>query len=155
MDTKKLLHLLNEHKVRYVIIGGNAVIAHGFVRATKDIDFFIEPTRENAERTLKALKAFGYSVEDVTIEEALEKKLLFRGYILRTDIHPSVTGVDFETVWKNRVLISFHDENVFFSSLDDLFTMKKAAGRPQDLEDLRYLEEIKRQKSLKEKGGNQ
>lgn len=149
MDTKTLLRLLNENKVNYVVIGATAGVAHGFSRLTKDIDIFVEPTFENMQKTFEALKAFGYDVTDTSIEEALQKKLLFRGYILRTDIHPSVLGVDWKTVWKNKVQYKFQGEEVYFCSLDDLIQMKKAAGRPQDLEDLRHLEEIKKQLSAK------
>jgi predicted nucleotidyltransferase len=145
MDTKTLLRSFNEHKVKFVVIGATAAIAHGFVRTTQDIDIFVEPARENVERTLNALQACGYDVSDVTVDMAREKKLLFRGYILRTDIHPHVTGIDFETVWKNKVQYRFQDQDVYFASLDDLIQMKKAAGRPQDMEDLRHLEEIRRQ----------
>lgn len=146
MDIKNLLKLLKEHNVRFVIIGGVACVAHGFDRLTKDIDIFVEPTKENMQRTFNALRAFGYDLMDVTIEEALKKKLLFRQYILRTDIHPMVTGVDFETVWKNKAPIRFKDEEVYFASIDDLIKMKKAAGRDVDLQDLRFLNEVKKQK---------
>jgi len=145
MDTKTLLKLLNEHKVRFVVIGATAAIAHGFVRTTQDIDIFVEPTRENYEKLFLVLRNFGYDLNDVTIEEGLKKKLLFRGYILRTDIHPYVTGIDFKTLWENKVSYRFQGEEVYFASLDDLIQMKKAAGRPKDQEDLRYLEEIKKQ----------
>lgn len=149
MDPKKLIQSLNEHNVRFVIIGAVAVIAHGHVRTTQDIDIFAEPTKENMTRTLNALKETGYDIQDVTVDEALQKKLLFRDYILRTDIHPSVVGIDFETLWQNKIKLYFHEEEVYFASLDDLIKMKKAAGRPRDLEDLRYLEEIKRQQEKK------
>lgn len=149
MDTKTLLRSLKDHQVKFVVIGATAGIAYGFERLTKDIDIFVEPTRENMQKTFEALKMCGYDVTDTSIEEALQKKLLFRGYILRTDIHPSVLGVDWETVWKNKVQYKFLGEGTYFCSLDDLIQMKKAAGRPQDLEDLRHLEEIKRQLSAK------
>lgn len=149
VDKKKLLQSLNAHDVRCVVIGAVAGVAHGYSRFTRDVDIFIEPTRLNVEKTMKALSDVGYDVNDVSVKDALTKKLLFRDYILRTDIHPSVLGVDFETVWKNRVQYVFHGEKFYFASLDDLIKMKKAAGRPRDLEDLRYLEEIKRQKEKK------
>jgi predicted nucleotidyltransferase len=145
MDTRNLLRLLNEHQVKFVLIGATAGVAHGYVRLTKDIDLFVEPTQENMEKVFKALREFGYDLKDTSIAEALQKKLLFRGYILRTDIHPSAKGVEWHTLWKNKVAFKFEGEEVYFSSLDDLISMKKAAGRPQDLEDLRHLEEIKRQ----------
>lgn len=149
MDKKKLLQSLNAHEVRCVVIGAVAVVAHGYSRFTRDIDIFIEPTRPNVEKTLKALSDVGYDLSDASVEDALTKKLLFRDNILRTDIHPSVLGVDFETIWKNKVQYVFHGEKFYFASLDDLIKMKKAAGRPQNLEDLRYLEEIKRQQGKK------
>jgi len=149
MDLKNLLKLLKEHEVRFLLIGATACSAHGYNRFTQDVDIFVEPTFENMRKTFEALKAFGYDVADTSIEEALQKKILFRGYILRTDIHPSVLGVDWETAWENKVQYKFLGEETFFCSLDDLIQMKKAAGRPQDLEDLRHLEEIKRQLALK------
>jgi len=137
--------LLKENDVRFVVIGGVACVAHGFDRLTKDIDIFVEPTMENMQRTFNALTTLGYDLTDVTIEEALQKKLLFRQYILRTDIHPDVTGVDFQTVWKNKELINFKGQEVYFASIEDLIKMKKAAGRDVDLKDLKYLEEIQKQ----------
>src|SRR3990167_10869803 len=104
-----------------------------FDRLTKDIDIFVEPTMENMQRTFNALTTLGYDLTDVTIEEALQKKLLFRQYILRTDIHPDVTGVDFQTVWKNKELINFKGQEVYFASIEDFIKMKKAAGRDVDL----------------------
>lgn len=149
MDIKQLLKSLKEHRVNFVIIGATAGMAHGFSRLTKDLDIFVEPTRENVQRVFQALQVVGYDVSDTSIEEALQKKLLFRQYILEIDIHPFVTGVEFTELWKNKVQYKFHGEDVYFSSLEDLIKMKKAAGRPKDKEDLHYLEEIKRQQSKK------
>lgn len=151
MKVENLIKSLNAHKVRYVIIGATAVIAHGHVRLTKDIDIFVEPTKSNIIKVLKALEDFGYDIHDVTIEEALKKKLLFRQYILETDIHPYVEGMSFKHVWKTKMRCPFKGEVTYFASLDDLIRMKKAAGRPQDKEDLRYLEEIRRQKRRKKR----
>lgn len=145
MDTKTLLKSLKENKVNFVIIGGTACIAHGHARLTKDIDIFVEPNRKNMQRAFTALEACGYDLMDTTVEEALQKKLLFRQYILLTDLHSSVTGVSFEDVWRNKVQLKFEGEDVYFSSLEDLIKMKSAAGRPQDLEDLKALMEIQKQ----------
>ena len=147
MDIPLLLRLLNEKQVRFVIVGASAFPVHGYVRDTLDIDIYIEPTRENAERTYAALKAFGYDVTDLTVEELLEKKALFRGYVVEADIHPFITGItSFEEIWKNRIEGAIGGVSVFFTDLDSLITMKEAAGRPKDLEDLKYLLEIKKKK---------
>lgn len=143
MDTESLLRSLNAHEVRYVVIGATAFPVHGYARATLDIDIFIEATPENVERTLAALWDAGYDVTDVTTDDLLTKKLLIRQYSLETDIHPFVTGVTFDEVWRNRVADQIGQTPAYFASLDDLIRMKQAAGRPKDLEDLRVLSKLK------------
>ncbi len=149
MDTESLLKSLNAHEVRYVVIGATAFPVHGYARATLDIDVFIEATPENVERTLAALWDTGYDVTDVTTDDLLTRKLLIRQYILETDIHPFVTGVTFDEVWRNRVEDRIGQTPASFASLDDLIRMKRAAGRPKDLEDLRVLARLK---ELREQG---
>jgi len=136
--------LLNAHNVEFVIIGATAFPVHGYARATLDIDLFIRPEPENARRTLKALKEFGYDVTDLSGKDLLSKKVLIRQYLVETDIHPFVQGVTFDQVWKNRVSGAYGNEKVYYASLDDLIAMKKAAGRPKDMEDLNVLLRLKK-----------
>jgi len=143
MQTEKLLKLLKENQVKFIIIGATAFPIHGYSRATLDIDIFIKPEKTNAQRTRKALKEFGYDVTDITIDDLLTKKVLIRQYLIETDIHPAVKGVTFERVWKNKVKARFGKTFVWFASLDDLITMKKAASRTKDVEDLKYLRRLK------------
>ena len=143
MNTRKLLKLLKEHKVKFVVIGATAFPVYGYSRATLDIDIFIKAERLNVKRTWKALKEFGYDMTDVTEDELLTKKLLIRQYAIETDIHPFVKGTTFEKVWKNKVRAKFGDTFVNFASIEDLIEMKRAAGRTQDLEDLKYLLRLK------------
>ena len=144
MDTESLLKSLKDHKVRFVIIGATAFPVHGYSRATLDIDIFIKPETSNAEKALSALEEFGYDITDITVDELLTKKILIRQYLVETDIHPFVKGVSFDNVWKNKVKAKFGDTFVWFASLDDLIKMKKAAGRPKDREDLKYLLKLKK-----------
>jgi hypothetical protein len=115
---------------------------YGYSRTTLDIDVFIEPTEENAGKTLKALKKFGYDVTDITIKDLLSKKLLIRQYALETDIHPFVSGVTFKEVWETKVKGDFEGVPVFFPSLKKIIKMKKAAGRAKDIEDLKFLKKL-------------
>jgi nitrogen regulatory protein PII len=144
MQTEKLLKLLKENRVKFVIIGATAFPVHGYSRATLDIDILIKPDKDNAKRTLKALKKFGYNITDLTVEDLLTKKVLIRQYLIETDIHPVVTGTTFEKVWNNKVKARFGDTYVWFASLDDLIKMKKTASRSKDIEDLKYLRRLKR-----------
>lgn len=144
MDAERLLKLLKEHKVSFVIIGATAFPVYGYARATLDIDIFIRPEKGNAEKTRRALKKFGYDVSDISVKDLLNKKLLIRQYDVETDIHPFTKGIAFEEVWKNKVRAKFGDTFVYFAALKDLIKMKQAAGRPQDLEDLKYLRRLAR-----------
>ena len=80
MDTAKLLRLLNERSVDYVVIGAMALPMHGYARATLDIDVFIRASSANAEHTLEALAEFGYDVHDVSADDLRTKKVLIRQY---------------------------------------------------------------------------
>ena len=144
MDTEGLLKSLKEHKVDFVIIGATAFPVHGYARATLDVDIFIRATYENAVNTLTALKAFGYDVTDIKEEDLLKKKILIRQYAVETDIHPFVTGITFDKVWKNKVKAKFGNTYAYFASLNDLIAMKQAAARPKDIEDIKYLRKLKR-----------
>lgn len=147
MDIKNLLKSLNEHDVRYVIIGAYAFPFYGYSRATIDVDIFIEPREENIEKTLEALSDFGYDLSDISADDMLNNKILIRQYSLETDIHPFVTGVTFEQIWKNREKGHIEGIETSFASLDDLITMKKTAAREKDLQDLKILQKLKDKQS--------
>ncbi len=144
MNIENLLKLLKENTVEFVIIGASAFPVYGYSRATLDLDIFIRPEKDNARRILRALKQFGYDVTDISINDLLTKKLLIRQYLVETDIHPFVTGITFEKVWRDKVQDFYGDTPVFFASLDNLIKMKESAKRPRDLEDLKYLQELKK-----------
>jgi predicted nucleotidyltransferase len=148
MDTERLLRLLKDNKVSFLIIGASAFPVYGYARATLDIDIFIRPNLENIKRTMKALKQFGYDLMDLNPEDFLKNKILIRQYKVEADFHPFVKGVKFEDIWKNRIKASFGNTEVNFPSLDDMIKMKKAAGRAKDHEDLKYLVKLKENKPL-------
>jgi predicted nucleotidyltransferase len=150
MDISSLLKSLNAQRVQYVIIGATAFPTHGYARATADIDILIKPMPENARRAIAALAQVGYDVSDLSAAEVLQKKILFRQYILAMDIHPSAVGVTFDTVWRNRVKDTIEGVPVFVASLDDLIKMKRAANRAKDREDLKVLRELKRKKRARQ-----
>lgn len=146
MDTEKLLKLLKKNKVIFLVIGASAFPVYGYARATLDIDLFVKPDLENIKRTIKALEEFGYDLMNLTPKDFMENKILIRQYMVEADIHPFVKGITFDEAWKNKITAKFGDTEVFFPSLDDMIQMKKAAGRPIDLEDLKYLIQIKNKK---------
>ncbi len=143
MDTERLLRLLKENKVSFLVIGASAFPAYGYARATLDIDIFIRPNLGNVKRTMRALGQFGYDLKDLSPEDFLKNKILIRQYPVEADFHPFVKGAKFEDIWKNRIKANFGDTEVYFPSLDDMIKMKQAAGRARDREDLKYLRRLK------------
>ena len=145
MTIRKLLLSLQEHNVRFLVIGAWAFPAHGYVRNTVDIDIFIKPTRPNTMRTIEALKAIGYDVVDeADVSIFLNTKVLIREYVLQTDIHPFVKGLTFEEGWANKVETTISEVKVFVPSLDHVIRMKEAAGRAKDKFDLIQLKKLKK-----------
>lgn len=152
MDIKSILQSLSDHKVRFLVIGAWALPAHGYVRATEDIDIFIQPTKANAARTVAALKSVGYDVlADVALDTVLKKKVLLRQYLQQTDVHPFVKGASFQRAWKSRQQTEIDGVRVFVPSLEVLIAMKRAAGRGKDAEDLRALKAIKQKMQERKK----
>jgi len=121
-----------------------AFAAHGWVRATADLDLFVAADEANLDKLRTALQRFGYDLSDAETEDFQRYKILLRQYELPLDIHPFVTGIaSFEECWERRVAADIGGVDAFFASLDDLILMKKAANRPKDQEDLRQLEILK------------
>lgn len=143
-QTESLLRLLSEREVRYVIIGATAFAAHGWVRATVDLDLLVASDVANLERLREVLTEFGYDVSDASVEDFQRYKILLRQYDLPLDIHPFVSGAsNFEEIWARRVDADLGTVRAPFASLEDLIRMKKAAGRPKDLADLEQLEKLR------------
>lgn len=145
MDIEGLIKSLNAHRVKFVIIGAVAFPVHGYARATLDVDIFIKAGRNNAANVWRALKAFGYDMSDITVDDLLTKKLLIRQYALDTDIHPFVKGVTFDEVWRRKVRTRLGRATAYAAALPDLIKMKRAAGRAKDREDLKYLLKLQSQ----------
>jgi hypothetical protein len=125
---------------------------YGYERFTRDIDILFEPTEENAKQVVAALQAAGYDgIQDIPLETILTKKVLLRDFMQQADTHPKVTGSSFEEAWASRMETTIMGMSVFVPSLDVMMTMKRAAGRSQDLVDLERLEKLKERKKRKPK----
>lgn len=139
-DFREFLQLLNEHEVRYLIVGGYAVAFHGYPRYTKDLDVWIWVNPVNASHLVKALEKFGFSglsISDFTTPE----ELIQLGYPPhRIDIITSCDGLNFDTCYEERVMAKIDDLEIPFIDLTNLIVNKKATGRPQDLGDVDNLQ---------------
>ena len=129
------------HDVKYVVIGGIASILHGVPRATFDLDILVEATPENAERLLAALLDSGLGTAALTtVTNLLANEITIFKDKVRIDVQMSTPGISFDDAWLRRKTVTYQGQNFFILSRGDLIQSKRAAGRPQDLEDVRLLE---------------
>ena len=140
-DYKDLLSAFHAHGVRYLVVGGYAVIFHAQPRFTKDIDLFVKADPANSQATYAALGAFGARLDGLRPDDFAERGSFFRfghdphGF----DILPDIPGVEFESAWERRVEGVIDPKSglkAFFISAADLIASKLAAGRPQDIADV-------------------
>ncbi|WP_347158566.1 hypothetical protein [Pontibacter chitinilyticus] len=142
-DFQKFIQALNACDAEYIITGGFAVAVYGYPRYTGDIDIWINPTPKNAEKVLEAVQQFGYTEQEVNLEDLTTADIVVQlGYPPnRIDLATGLAGVHFETCWENRVKLAFGEVATNFISLQDLKRNKKATARQQDLLDLENLPE--------------
>ena len=137
-DLHDFVSLCLEHGVRFLVVGGYAVAAHGHPRLTKDLDVWVWIDPENAARMVRALDEFGFGSLGLTAEDFSEEgQVVQLGYPPnRIDILTSIAGVDFESCWDRRAEITLDSLAVPFIGLEDLVENKLATGRAQDLADV-------------------
>lgn len=137
----RFIRLLNEEAVEYVVIGGFAVGRHGYARYTKDMDFLIGVSPENAEKMLTVMLRFGFGPHDFELNDFLQKPFFisFGQEPFIIEILTEVPGVDFETCYANRLVDDVNGLPVNFIGLRELIQNKKAVGREQDLRDVANL----------------
>jgi predicted nucleotidyltransferase len=140
-DFKEFLKLLNLNKVDYLIIGGYAVGYHGYVRATADIDIWIPINTQAAEKMVKIVLEFGFTDPKIKKELFLEERNVIQmgKAPFRIDILTSISGVTFEECYPKRVIDKIDGIKVNIIDLESLQKSKKAAGRDQDILDLKKL----------------
>lgn len=142
-DFKELLELFNGHKIEYMIVGAYALAYHGAPRFTGDIDIFIKPSIDNAQRILSALADFGFGSLNLTIEDFQNPDSVVQLGVppVRIDIMTSITGVTWEKADKGKVKGLYGDIPVHFLGREQYIANKRAIGRKKDLADLESLGE--------------
>lgn len=146
-DILEFIRLLSRWNVRYVIVGGEAVIYHGHARLTGDVDFFFEPLPDNVHRLFGALQDFWNGAIPGVSEP---NELLPLGTVFqfgrppnRIDLLNTISDVSFLEAWESRVVetldIGGDPHPIYFLGKTSLIKNKTAIRRPKDLEDLEFL----------------
>jgi hypothetical protein len=142
-DFRELLKIFEKHKIRYLVVGGYAVMKYSEPRFTKDLDVLIAPDQDNANAVYSALKDFGAPLENLTSDDFTHEDYFYQmgRAPLRVDIMMSIPGISFDEAWENRKVVELNDLKILFISRSDLIRSKEASGRPQDMIDIDKLKE--------------
>ena len=140
-DFKEFLRLLNASGVDYLLVGCYAVAIHGYPRATVDMDVWVRSSRPNAEALVRALRAFGFDLPELTADLFLSPRALVRFGIppFRIEVMTAIDGVTYDDCRPRAMTVDIDGIAVPVIALDDLKANKQAAGRHKDLADLENL----------------
>lgn len=152
-DYKDMLQCLYAEGVRFLLVGAYALAVHGYPRATKDIDFFVWATPENADYLMRALVRFGAPIKDLSAADFAAEGTVFQigSGPQRIDILTGISGVSFAQAYADRLTVSMEGVEVPVISLKDLIANKRASGRTQDLADIERLESLKKDPGARER----
>jgi uncharacterized protein (DUF1330 family) len=158
-EVEAVLDALNRAGVRYLVVGGVAVVLHGYLRTTADLDLVIHLAPENALRAVRALAALRYqprapvNFEAFAQREARESWLRENGltvFSLWSPARPTLEidlfvsePFDFEAAYARALRVRLERSEATVVSLDDLIALKRQANRPRDQEDVAALEALK------------
>jgi predicted nucleotidyltransferase len=143
-DLSEFVELLNSRKVEYLVVGGHAVAFHGHPRFTGDIDFFVNASRENAERVVNVLASLGFGDLGITVDDltAPDRVVQLGRPPNRIDLLTTISGVSFGDAWIARAPGDLGGHPVNFLGWDDLIRNKTASGRDKDQLDVKTLLKI-------------
>jgi hypothetical protein len=153
-DFKELLSILNEHRVKYLVVGAYAVAVHAQPRATKDLDILVKADADNAKAVFAALGKFGAPLEGLTAADFSEPGPFFRmgREPIGVDVLTKIPGIEFDAAWNRRIEDVVDEKTGLkanFISADDLIASKEAAGRLQDLADADAVKKAQRLRPAK------
>ena len=139
-DFREFIELLNKNNVRYIIIGGYAVVYHGYVRSTNDIDIWIDIREDNIKNVLNALDDFGFSSLNLKEEDFSPNQIIQLGYPPnRINLITTPAGIDFDTCYQSREQVTIDKMLINIVNLENLLKLKKASNRTRDLADIEEL----------------
>jgi hypothetical protein len=149
-DYKDMLHALSEEKVRFLLVGAYALAAHGYPRATMDIDIWVMPSPQNADAVLRALHRFGAPLHNLSKEDLQKDGTIFQIGVAprRIDIITTASGLQFEDAYEKSLSLNIEGIELHIPSIDDLIRNKRAVGRTKDMADVEALESLKNSEQI-------
>lgn len=148
---QEFIGLLDQHQVKYLLVGGYAVGFHGFPRYTGDLDVFIAISERNSKRILMVFEDFGFPDLGLTKEDFLEEEIVVEigREPMKIQVLTGIDGVTFEECYEGKVELDISGLNVPFIGFDELLRNKEASPRSKDKIDLEELKRIRREQEGK------
>lgn len=140
-DYKEMLQSLLDQKVEFIVVGAYALAAHGFPRATGDMDIWIKPNEKNSKKVYKALAQFGAPINEIREDEFSQPGLIFQIGVVprRIDIITKIDAVEFGEADSDKIFVDIDDLKIPVLSIAKLIKNKMATGREKDLLDAKLL----------------
>ena len=143
-DYREMLQCLAAEGVEYLLVGAYALAAHGYPRATMDIDLWVMPSPTNAAAVLRALSRFGAPPGDLKSADLEHDDTIFQIGVAprRIDLITGVSGLHFEEAYANAIEVDIEGIRLRIPSIQDLILNKKSTGRTRDKADVEVLERL-------------
>ena len=140
-DYKEMLESLLNEGVEFILVGAYALAAHGFPRATGDMDIWVKPDEENSKKVYKALARFGAPISKIREDEFSQPGLIFQIGVVprRIDLITKIDAVEYEEADSDKIIVDIDDLKIPVLSIDKLIKNKMATGREKDLLDAKLL----------------
>lgn len=142
-DFRDFIQAMNHQNVEYILVGGYAVILHGYRRVTGDMDIWVNRTKENYSKLSKAFSEFGLPLFDMTESKFLDVDVAdvfsYGRPPVSIDIITKLKGVEFDDAFSQAQIFNEEGLEIRFIHLNNLIEAKKAAGRHKDLDDIEKL----------------
>ncbi len=142
-DFRDFIKALHQHNVDYILVGGYAVILHGYERVTADMDIWVRCNEENYKKIRHSFLTFGMPVFDMTLTNFLdfEKWDVFRfgRKPVAIDIMTKVKGLSFDEAFQPASMVDVDDIQVRLIQYEHLLAAKRQAGRAKDINNLENL----------------
>lgn len=136
-----MLSCLKDEEVDFIVVGAYALAAHGFPRATGDLDIWVRNSSENAQKVMRALMKFGAPLSDLSEEDFTAPDLVIQLGVepCRIDLLTGIDGVEFNKAWRSKVNITIDELEIGILSKEDLLRNKLATNRDKDQGDIEWL----------------
>ncbi len=144
-DYKEMLQCLSAEDVKFLLVGAYAMAAHGYPRATMDIDLWVMPSPDNATAVLRALRKFGAPLQGLSLSDLQKDDTVFQIGVAprRIDILTGASGLHFDEAFARSSPIEIEGLQIRIPSIADLIRNKRASGRTKDLADAEALEALR------------